>query len=388
MKLIQRIICITICAALLLIPPSAYAQESDPAAPQTEFTDQPKAAVLMEAQTGQILYSVNAQAKLPIASITKVMSLLVLADMIDDSTLQLTDKVKASSYASSVGGSVIWLVPGEEMTAAELLEAVIVSSANDAVTALAEHTAGSEAQFVKLMNKRAKDMGLKNTRFTGCIGFDADGHYSSAEDIAVMTAELMEKEYYRGWLLTWLDYLRGGGTQLLNTNKLVRYYNGILGGKTGTTDAAGCCLTACAERGEMRLVAVVLGCGEDPARFDRTEELLDYGFSAFERFTPEVDSRQLKPISVDRGEASEVMPMIKQRSDCIIKKGRAADVKYEYTFVEKLDAPVEKGQFVGEYLVTLDGAEVFRSEIVAKQDVRKMSFFMYLTKVLSELINY
>lgn len=203
-----------------------------------------------------------------------------------------------------------------------------------------------------------------------------------------MTAELMEKEYYRGWLLTWLDYLRGGGTQLLNTNKLVRYYNGILGGKTGTTDAAGCCLAACAERGDMRLVAVVLGCGEDPARFDRTEELLDYGFSAFERFTPEVDSRELKSITVDRGELSEVTPIIKQRSDCIIKKGRAADVKYEYTFVERLDAPVEKGQFVGEYLVTLDGAEVFRSEIVAKQDVRKMSFFMYLVKVLAELINY
>lgn len=386
MNIFKRIIFVTLCA-LLLFSVNVSAQESTPAE-QTEFTDQPKAAVLMEAQTGQILYSVNAQAKLPMASITKVMSLLVLADMIDDGTLQLTDKIKASSYASSVGGSVIWLEPGEEMSAAELLEAVIVSSANDAVTALAEHTAGSEAQFVKLMNKRAKDMGLKNTRFTGCIGFDASGHYSSAEDIAVMTAELMEKEYYRGWLLTWLDYLRGGGTQLLNTNKLVRYYNGILGGKTGTTDAAGCCLAACAERGDMRLVAVVLGCGEDPARFDRTEELLDYGFSAFERFTPEVDSRELKPITVDRGELSEVTPIIKQRSDCIIKKGRAADVKYEYTFVEKLDAPVEKGQFVGEYLVTLDGAEVFRSEIVAKQDVRKMSFFMYLVKVLAELINY
>lgn len=386
MNIFKRIICVTLCA-LLLFSVNVSAQESTPTE-QTEITDQPKAAVLMEAQTGQILYSVNAQAKLPMASITKVMSLLVLADMIDDGTLQLTDKIKTSSYASSVGGSVIWLEPGEEMSAAELLEAVIVSSANDAVTALAEHTAGSEAQFVKLMNKRAKDMGLKNTRFTGCIGFDASGHYSSAEDIAVMTAELMEKEYYRGWLLTWLDYLRGGGTQLLNTNKLVRYYNGILGGKTGTTDAAGCCLAACAERGDMRLVAVVLGCGEDPARFDRTEELLDYGFSAFERFTPEVDSRELKPITVDRGELSEVTPIIKQRSDCIIKKGRAADVKYEYTFVEKLDAPVEKGQFVGEYLVTLDGAEVFRSEIVAKQDVRKMSFFMYLVKVLAELINY
>ena len=245
-----------------------------------EQTAAPRAAILMEASTGQILYSVNAQEKLPMASITKVMSLLVLSDMIDSGALALTDTIKASSYASSAEGSVIWLEPGEEMTAAELIEAVIISSANDAVIALAEHTAGSEAQFVKLMNKRAKDMGLKNTRFTGCVGFDAEGHYSSAEDIAIMTAELMQKEYYRGWFLTWLDYLRGGATQLLNTNKLVRYYDGIIGGKTGTTDGAGCCLTACAERGDMRLVAVVLGCGEDPARFDKAEELLITAFPA------------------------------------------------------------------------------------------------------------
>lgn len=353
-----------------------------------EQTAAPRAAILMEATTGQILYSVNAQEKLPIASITKVMSLLVLSDMVDSGTLALTDTIKASSYASSAEGSVIWLEPGEEMTAAELIEAVIISSANDAVIALAEHTAGSEAQFVKLMNKRAKDMGLKNTRFTGCVGFDAEGHYSSAEDIAIMTAELMQKEYYRGWFLTWLDYLRGGATQLLNTNKLVRYYDGIIGGKTGTTDGAGRCLTACAERGDMRLVAVVLGCGEDPARFDKAEELLDYGFSSFERFTPEIDSRELKQIPVERGEVTEIKPMVKQTGECIIKKGRSGSVKYEYTFVEKLEAPVEKGQFVGEYLVTLDGVEVYRSDIVAREDVRRMTFGMYFVHILSDMFTF
>lgn len=386
MKILRRIICIIVCAAVLFIPAGAFAESDEE---ENSVSSAPKAAVLMEAGTGQILYSVNAQDKLPMASITKVMSLLVLADYIDSGELELTDKIKASSYASSAEGSVIWLEAGEEMTAAELLEAVIVSSANDACIALAEHTAGSEAQFVKLMNKRAKSMGLKNTRFTGCVGFDADGHYSSAEDIAVMTAELMEKEYYRGWLLTWLDYLRGGETQLLNTNKLVRYYNGILGGKTGTTDGAGCCLAACAERGNMRLVAVVMGCGDDPERFDRAEELLDYGFSGFERFTPEVDNRELKPIAVERGEFSTVQPAVEQRGqDCIIKKGRSGSVKYEYTFVEKVEAPVEKGQFLGEYLVTLDGVEVFRSDIVAKEEVRRMSFGMYLLRVLGEIIAF
>ena len=322
------------------------------------------------------------------ASITKVMSLLVLADFIDDGTLKLEDRVAASSYASSAEGSVIWLEPGEEMTAAELLEAVIVSSANDACIALAEHTAGSEAQFVKLMNRRAKSMGLRGTKFTGCVGFDAEGHYSTAEDIAVMTAELVQKEYYRGWLLTWLDYLRGGGTQLLNTNKLVRTYDGILGGKTGTTDGAGCCLTVCAERGGMRLVAVVLGCGEDPARFDRAEELLDYGFTGFEKYTPAVDSRELKPVPVTRGESPEVRPMVSALGECVIKKGRSSGVKYSYTFVEGVEAPVEKGQFLGEFLVTLDGTEVFRSDIVAAAEVPRMTFGRYLLAILGELVSF
>lgn len=382
MKKIISFLCAAVCAAAALLPVSAAAQETD------GEERAPGAAILMEADTGQVLYSVNAQEKLPMASITKVMSLLVLADFIDEGKLQLTDRVKASSYASSAEGSVIWLSAGEEMTAAELLEAVIVSSANDACIALAEHVAGSEAQFVKLMNRRARDMGLKNTKFTGCVGFDAEGHYSSAEDIAVMTAELMNKEYYRGWLLTWLDYLRGGETQLLNTNKLVRYYDGILGGKTGTTDGAGCCLAACAQRGDMRLVAVVLNCGEDPARFDRAEELLDYGFSGFERFTPEVDGRELIPIKVERGESADIRPVVQDRGECIIKKGRSGSVKYEYTFVEKVEAPVEKGQFLGEYLVTLDGIEVFRSDIVAREEVRRMNFGRYLLRILGELVTF
>lgn len=380
-RFFARLICVFLCAAVALTFP--FVAECEEGSAET-----PRAMLLMEARTGQVLYSVNAAEKLPMASITKVMSLLVLSDFIDDGRLTLEEKVKASAYASSAEGSVIWLSPGEEMTAAELLEAVIVSSANDACIALAEHVAGSEEQFVRLMNRRAKKMGLSGTKFTGCVGFDAKGHYTTAEDIAVMTAELMEKEYYRGWLLTWLDYLRGGDTQLLNTNKLVRYYDGILGGKTGTTDGAGCCLTVCAERGGMRLVAVVLGCGEDPERFDRAEELLDMGFSGYEKFTPEVDSRKLLPITVERGEYSTVQPVVQDYGECVIKRGRAGSVDYSYTFVEGVKAPVEKGQFLGEYLVTLDGVEVFRSDIVAKEEVRRMNFGMYLLCVLGEMVSF
>lgn len=347
-----------------------------------------KAEILYEANTGQILYSKNADTKLPIASVTKTMSLLLFAEAIDKGKLTLEEKVKASGEAAKTEGSTIWLTAGEEMTVAELLEAVIVNSANDACVALAEHISGSEATFVKLMNKRAKELKMTSTRYKNCTGLDADGHYSTAHDIAIVTAELMKHEVLRGWFLTWVDYLRGGETQLVNTNKMIRYYNGILGGKTGTTDAAGCCLTVCAERNNMRLVAVTLGCAEDNERFDVCENLLDYGFSSFELFSPEINFNKLKPIKVTRGTLSETTPIIKnQGEECVIKKGRAKDVKYEYTFVEQLEAPVKKGQFVGEYLVTVDGAEVFRSDIVAKDDIQRMNFWLCLVKLLQAIIS-
>lgn len=347
-----------------------------------------KAKILYEVNTGQVLFSQNADQKLPMASVTKVMSLLLWAEDMEEGKLALEDKVKASSYASEADGSVIWLNAGEEMTAAELLEAVIISSANDACIALAEHSAGSEAQFVKRMNTRAAELGMKSTRYTNCVGFDDSGHYTTARDIAIATAELMKHDVYRGWMLTWLDYLRGGETQLVNTNKLVRSYEGLLGGKTGTTDNAGCCLTACAERGDMRLVAVALGCDNDNERFDAVRELLDYGFESFEKFSPEIDYSKLAPLKVVHGAEDKIEPIIKnQGADCIIKKGRAADVKYEYTFVETCEAPVEKGQFLGEYLVTLDGAEVFKSEIVAPKDIPGMNFWLCLKMIFKELIS-
>lgn len=348
-----------------------------------------KARILYEVTTGQVLFSQNADLPLPMASVTKVMSLLLWAEDIEQGKLSLEEKVKASSAAASTEGSVIWLSAGEELTAAELLEAVIVSSANDACVALAEHSDGSEAQFVKRMNARAAELGMTNTRYTNCVGFDDSGHYSTAHDIAIVTAKLMEHDVYRGWLLTWLDYLRNGETQLLNTNKLVRTYKGLLGGKTGTTDNAGKCLTACAERGDLRLVAVSLGCETDDERFSSVSDLLDYGFNSFERFEPELDFSKLSPIKVTRGVYGEVSPIVRnQGTDCIIPKGRSKDIEYEYTFVEQCEAPVSAGQFLGEYLVTLDGAEVFRSEIVAEKDVDRMNFWRCWSIIFRELISY
>lgn len=378
----KKTLCAFLCLALLSLLIPVFPAKAESAAESVA-----KAEILVETKTGQILSSANPDTKLPMASITKIMDLIIWGEMLEAGTLTLDEKVKATSYASSAEGSVIWLNAGEEMTAAELLEAVIISSANDACIALAEHTAGSEAQFVKTMNSRARALGMNNTRFTNCVGFDEEGHYSTARDIAAATAVLMEMDVYRGWMLTWMDYLRGGETQLVNTNKLIRYYDGILGGKTGTTDNAGCCLTVCAEKGDMRLVAVVLGCEEDSDRFDEAERLLDYGFSSFEKFTPEIDYSKLLPIKVTRGAADTVDPIVSDSgSECVVRKGGASGVVYEYTFVEQLEAPVERGQFVGEYLVLVDGVEVFRSEIVAAKDVPRMNFLRCLWLILGEMI--
>lgn len=377
----KKLVCILSCFTLLS---AAFFLPSTPV-----YAASAKAEILIEADTGQVMFSQNCDKKLPMASITKTMLLLICAEEIEAGNLTLEDKIKASAYASSAEGSVIWLNAGEEMTAAELLEAVIISSANDACIALAEHISGSEAAFVKRMNERAKELGMTDTRYANCVGYDDNLHYSTARDIAIVTAELMKHEVFRGWMLTWLDYLRGGETQLVNTNKLIRTYNGILGGKTGTTDNAGCCLTVCAERGDMRLVAVTLGCADDDERFSSAKELLDYGFGGFEKFTPETDYTQIKPIKVTHGIEQEIIPVIKtQGEECVIKKGRSADVKYEYTFVEQCEAPVEVGQFLGEYLVTLDGAEVFRSEIIATREIPRMNFWKCLWLIVSEMTSF
>ncbi len=359
-----------------------------PLSPAASAEGSAKAEILIEADTMQVLSSSNADEKLPMASVTKIMSLLLWAEAIEDGSLTLEERVKASAAVQEADGSTIWLSVGEEMTVAELIEAVIVASANDACVALAEHTAGSEAQFVKQMNKRAKELGMTNTHYTNCVGYDDSGHYSTARDIGIVTAELMQHEVYRGWFLTWLDYLRNGQTQLVNTNKMIRYYDGILGGKTGTTDNAGCCLSVCAERGDMRLIAVVLGCKDDDSRFENAEALLDYGFGSFQKFTPEVDNSKLLPITVLRGTQNAVQPIVEQNgSECIIKKGTAEAVEYEYTFVEQVAAPIAKGDFLGEYLVKADGVEVFRSDIVAMDDIEQISFWYCLMEILGQLFN-
>ena len=237
------------------------------------------AAVLMEAQTGRVLYEKNPHEKRPCASITKVMTLLLVMEALDAGKISLTDTVTTSAHAASMGGSDIWLKEGETMSVDDMLKATVVASANDAAVALAEYVAGSEEDFLRQMNEKAQELGMADTTFKNCNGLDEEGHLTSAYDVAVMSRELMKHKKIFDYTMIWIDYVRDGQTQLVNTNKLIKSYKGITGLKTGTTGQAGSCISATAERDGVQLIAVVLGAANTKDRFSAASTLLDYGFA-------------------------------------------------------------------------------------------------------------
>ncbi|MBQ2135263.1 MAG: D-alanyl-D-alanine carboxypeptidase, partial [Clostridia bacterium] len=240
-----------------------------------------KSVILMEVNTGKILYEDNADEALPPASITKIMSLLLVMEAIDRGDFDLQTVISASEHACSMGGSQIWLEPGESMEVDSLLKAAVIASANDATVALGEAVAGSEEGFVALMNERAKELGMINTNFVNCTGLDAEGHLTSAHDVAIMSCELIKHDLIKDYSTVWMDTLRNGESELVNTNKLVRFYEGTTGLKTGTTSTAGYCLSATAQRNGMELAAVVMGGDTSNDRFGGAKKLLDYGFANY-----------------------------------------------------------------------------------------------------------
>ena len=257
-----------------------------------------KSVILMECSTGKVLYENNADESLSPASITKIMTMLLIAEYLDNGNLLLTDKVTASEHAVSMGGSQIWLEVGEQMTVEELLKAVAVGSANDASVALAEHIAGSEEGFVGMMNEKAQTLNMTNTVFKNACGLDEDGHITSARDVAIMSCELLKHDIIKQFTTIWMDSLRDGSTELVNTNKLVRFYSGATGLKTGTTDNAGCCLSASAKRDGMEIVAVVMNAESSNERFTGAKKLLDYGFANWCLSKPEFDESSIKSIKI------------------------------------------------------------------------------------------
>ena len=344
-----------------------------------------KSAVLMELSSGKVLFEKNSHEKLAIASVTKIMTLLLVMEALDEELIKIDEPVTCSATAASMGGSQIWLEQGEAMTVNELLKAAVIVSANDACAALAEHISGSIEGFVESMNTRAAELGMQDTLFLDCSGLSDDA-YSSAHDVALMSRELMKHEKIKEYTTVWMDTLRGGKSQLVNTNKLVRHYSGATGLKTGTTAKAGHCLSATAEKNGMGLCAVILGCATTDERFGGARKMLDYGFANYAVYTPEVDASSLIPVRVLRGVEKEVAPTADAPQPQLIKKGQEKNMVCETELSENLEAPVLKGQVIGRIVMKLDGEEVASYAIRAAEDVERMTFGRAFFTLLSALL--
>lgn len=343
-------------------------------------------AVLMDPVTRKVLYQKNPDEQRPIASVTKVMTLLLVMEAIDDGKISLTDTVTTSEHAASMGGSDIWLEPGETMSVDDLLKATVIMSANDAAVALAEHVAGSEDEFVSRMNQRAKELGMANTVFKNCNGLDEDGHLSTAKDVALMSSELIKHEKIFDYSLTWMDYLRDGKTQLVNTNKLIRSYSGITGLKTGTTSQAGSCIAATAKRNDLSLVSVVLGCETTADRFASASTLLDYGFANWTTTIPEIPPLELVPVTNGMLPAVELEAQLP--SSLIVPKGMEKQLKTTFTLPESLQAPVQQGQLVGSIEFFLENGEKLTScQLYAKHPVEPITFASLFQIFFHALVN-
>lgn len=342
-------------------------------------------AVLMEAQTGKVLYEKNDHDQRACASITKVMTLLLVMEALDSGKIGLNDTVTASAHAASMGGSDIWLEPGESMTVDDMLKATVIMSANDAAVALAEYVAGSEDEFVAQMNQRAKELGMKNTVFKNVNGLDEDGHVTSAYDIALMSRELIKHQKIYDYTKTWMDSVRAGKTQLVNTNKLLKSYKGITGLKTGTTGKAGSCISATAQRDGVSLISVVLGSPSTKDRFNAAATLLDYGFANWSVVKPKIPPEANVPVPVDNGMEANVEPSVNGEESLLVPKGKAGDVTSKVSMNSEVRAPVEKGQTLGKITYLLNGEVLKETPITAKKTVEPITFssaFFLLLKMV------
>lgn len=341
--------------------------------------------VLIEPQSLKILYEKNANEQRACASITKVMTLLLVMEAIESGKIAYDDVVTTSEHAKSMGGSDIWLEVGEQMTVDEMIKATAVASANDAAVALAEHLCGSEDEFVSLMNKRAKELNMKNTVFKNCNGLDEEGHITSAYDVALMSAELIKHEKIYDYTKIWIDHLRGGETQIVNTNKLLKSFDGITGLKTGTTSQAGSCISATANRNGMDLVAVVLGSDTGTARFKDAAMLLNYGFANYEIIKPKLKT-EVNEIKVENGMQSTVKIDCKESTALVLEKGGSEKVTQNVKIKESVKAQVNKGDKVGEITLTLDDKTLSKVDIIACEDVEKMTFSAVFYELFCALV--
>lgn len=347
---------------LISIPSTVFAANDD----KKKKEPTAKSSILMCMDTGDIIKEENAYEHLSPASVTKIMSILLIMEAIDSGKIKLDDMVTASENAVSKGGSQIWLEVGEMMSVNDLLKAVVISSANDACTLLSEYIAGSASGFVDMMNEKVKQLGLKDTNFENCTGLDDDttNHYSCAYDLAVIASEVMKYDLIKEYSTVWLDSLRDGKTELNNTNKLINKYGGITGLKTGTTSNAGFCLCATATRDGMSLVSVVLGADTSDDRFNLSSQLLDFGFANYKLCKIEIDDSQISSVKIEKGREKSIKPIALCKGSILVSKN-SGEFVYEYKINETVNAPVKKGDVLGEVLI-MNGNEqgqVFEAEL-------------------------
>lgn len=345
-----------------------------------------KSAILMEPYTKTILYENNIDEKTAPASITKIMSLLLVMEAIDNKTLNLEDVLTCSDHAAGMGGSQIWLEPGEAMTVDDLLKATVIASANDATVVLGEAIAGSEEGFVAMMNEKAKTLGMNNTNFINCTGLDAEGHYSTAHDVAIMSCELIKHELIKQYTTVWMDSLRDGESELVNTNKLVRFYEGTTGLKTGTTSTAGYCLSASAVRDGTEFVAVIMGSETTNDRFESAKKLLNYGFANFSLTEIHPEKTEAFSVEIDDGEKKEFKAKADGVLKLLLKKNEGKEIRQEVNLKEDIEAPVRKGDKVGNIDIFMGDEQIGSIDITAAENVEKMSFFTALKWLLSGLV--
>lgn len=349
-----------------------------------------KSAVLIDVASGEILIDYNKDEKLFPASVTKIMTVLLAAEAIDSGKITLADKVTCSPNAASKGGSQIWLKEGEVMTVDELLRAAMIGSANDAATLLGEYVAGDEEAFVNLMNTRAAELGMKNTHFVNATGLDdnIDDHLTTAYDISIMARELMKHDFIRNYSTVWMDSLRGGATELVNTNKLVRFYKGTTGLKTGTTSKAGCCVAATAERDGLHLCAVVLGSANSTERFETAKKMLNWGFANYTTYTPEASGESFADIPVIGGENDFVTPAVPELEPMLVKKGSEEKIKIEVSLCEDLQAPVLENQTLGTLYIKLGDETVAEYTVKPAAPVEKLTFAGLMRRVACAMAEF
>ncbi|WP_282627250.1 D-alanyl-D-alanine carboxypeptidase DacF [Bacillus subtilis] len=371
---------------LLTFAPSAFAKQDGKRT--SELAHEAKSAVLIDRDTGKVLYNKNSNERLAPASMTKIMTMLLIMEALDKGKIKMSDKVRTSEHAASMGGSQIFLEPGEEMTVKEMLKGIAIASGNDASVAMAEFISGSEEEFVKKMNKKAKELGLKNTSFKNPTGLTEEGHYSSAYDMAIMAKELLKYESITKFTGTYEDYLRENTDKkfwLVNTNRLIKFYPGVDGVKTGYTGEAKYCLTASAKKGNMRAIAVVFGASTPKERNAQVTKMLDFAFSQYETHPLYKRNQTVAKVKVKKGKQKFIELTTSEPISILTKKGEDMnDVKKEIKMKDNISAPIQKGQELGTLVLKKDGEVLAESPVAAKEDMKKAGFITFLKRTMRD----